>query len=302
MGAGHMERLPQLCWPTILSHLPLRTWWRCRWTSSEHRASFDGADAGGHGEGMLRLALQLWPLEVDDVHGGVGGVQLTDVVRTTMRLRDVRALVAICAELRRRGRCGLPWQLTSRELFLYAASHSDYPEPMSVILGLAPGAMLAECSKRGYTALHEAVFARQARNVEALLSWGFNARSTNNVGETALHIACFGVSAAGATIVEHLLAHDAGLAAIADEMGRLPLDRFWEALARAARAEKQALVDDRRWAAEHVLALLDPSGASTTADPERPKVLEVLGAETAKRGPEVQVQSPPRRRARQGRH
>lgn len=228
---------------------------------------------------------------------------LTEAVRGMVRTGDMAALTAVCGELRRRGKATLPWQLSSRELFLYAAAHSDAPEPMLAILSMAPRAIFAESKGRGYTALHETAFCRRPRNVEALLRAGFDARATNLVGETALHVACFVVTPANVETARALLAHDPGLASIPDDEQRLPLDRLWEALARCSRAEKRAMEAERCQATIDFLALLDPCGSSAAAREGRSELLRELGVDPAAlhRAAPAPTAAPGRRRPRRPR-
>jgi len=305
-------------WIDVLLHLEPMVWWHMRWlsrsalefmgepldtaTSAEAAAMWE--ERGGVANNTIKHLVRLWPLDATHMHGGLTGILLAKAVRGMIHKGDGAALRVVCDELRRRGASAVPWTLSSRELFLYASGQSSSAKPVKVILSMSPKVIEARSSGRGYTALQEAVFCRKVHNVEALLQAEAETRDTNNIGETALHTACFVICEASADIAEMLLTMDETLYEVPDDQGRLPVDRFWEAEAKWQRKEKTMASEERTAAALRLWLSVDPTGRSIQRD-ERVQLLELLGLtleELQERGLYVQPQPPPSsRRPRQRR-
>lgn len=237
-------------WVEVLRFLHPRDWWCLRRLCLQSSSTVD--------ERAITLLLNAWRMDLSGLHGGEGGLLLTDAVRSMIRCSAVGALYLTCEELRRRGKSLVPWQLGSRELFLYAAAHSDTAAPLSTILKLAPRVLDAKCTKREDTALHDAVFCKRPWNVRALLAAGCDTRATNRTGETALHLACYGNEEADVESADALVGHDPELCELGDDYGQMPRDRLWQAQGRWLRAKKRRPTAEEACVVARLCALVEP--------------------------------------------
>lgn len=235
-------------WSWLLPWIsPLHHWWMLQTLSASTSVSTRSA---------IEEALASWMLDPEHIHGGHGGKLLTEAAHRMIRRGATQALATLCRELRRRTLKNVPWLLRSRELVMYAAGHADSPASLQALLQEAPHALASCCRHRGFTLLHEAAFCGRPRAVKLLLAASCDAGAKSLIGETPLHIACHGLCPSNAEVAELLLAHDAGLAAIADESGLVPAERLRHALRRWHRVAKRLPTEEEQHAIARLLHLL----------------------------------------------
>lgn len=233
----------------LLDWLPQRKWWLLLQVST--CTAVNGVYA-------IEAALREWHFDFTHPHGGLGGKLLTETVRGMIRYGATKTLVDICTELRRRPVDRIPWMLRSRELVMYSAGHDASAATLQALLTMAPRSVGTICRSRGFSLLHEAAFCQKPKNVKLLLAMRCDARLQDSTGETALHLACQGSAPENAEICELLLAHDAGLAIIANGSGLTPLERFKYAQRRWHRAIKRDPTAEEQEAVARMTQFLGP--------------------------------------------